>query len=172
MLCFFSASSCSHKISASVVFSSLPLCQLYLMDHSHALLCYFEKKKRGRGVSWVGEFPYRQRKMYFCFSLPQTNTPLGLALGLEGIWEWHETKQQQQPLKQVWTFLEDCLACRYAWMGVTEWEWRHLIYSQALKPAGQQQQGHYGQTPASQSCATGSSLEVEGRMCMFVWRWR
>lgn len=42
---FFSASSCSHKISASVVFSSLPLCQLYLMDHSHALLCYLKKER-------------------------------------------------------------------------------------------------------------------------------
>lgn len=45
LVVFFSASPCSHKISASVVFSSLPLCQLYLMDHSHALLCYFEKKR-------------------------------------------------------------------------------------------------------------------------------
>lgn len=86
--------------------------------------------------------------MYFCFSLPQTNTPLGLALGIAEIWEWHETKQQQQSLTQVWTFLEDCLACRYAWTGVTEREWRHLIYSQALEPADQQQQGHYGQAPA------------------------
>lgn len=52
VLCFFSASSCSHKISAPVVFSSLPLCQLYLMDHSHALLCYLKKEEeRGRGVS-------------------------------------------------------------------------------------------------------------------------
>lgn len=28
-------------------------------------------------------------------------------------------------------------------MSVTEWEWWHLIYSQALEPASRQQGGHY-----------------------------
>lgn len=59
-----------------------------------------------------------------------------------------QSSKQQQALTQAWTFLGDCLACRYAWLSVTEWEWRHLIYSQALEPASRQQGGHYGQALA------------------------
>lgn len=97
--------------------------------------------------------------MYFCFSVRQANTPLGLALGLAVVWEWHETKQRTtQPLRQAWTFLGDCLACRYAWMSVTKWERRHWIYSQALEPAGRQQRGHYGQALDRLDCPRGSTF--------------
>lgn len=41
-------------------------------------------------------------------------------------------------------------------MSVTEWEQRHPIYSQALEPAGQQQQGHYGQALPGFVCLRGS----------------
>ena len=70
-----------------------------------------------------------------------------------------QSSKQQQPLRQAWTFLRDCLARRYAWMSVTEWELRHRSDSQALEPAGRpQQQGHYDQVPALFVCPGRSLL--------------
>lgn len=70
-----------------------------------------------------------------------------------------QSSKQQQPLRQAWTFLGDCLARRYAWMSVTEWELRHRSDSQALEPAGRpQQQGHYDQVPALFVCPGRSLL--------------
>lgn len=130
---FFFTAPCSHKISASIIFSFLP-------DHSHGFLCCSERKKstEAKKVSRVEEFPYKQRKMYFC-TLQQTNTPLGLTFG--GLRNLGTASEQ--------TFLGDCLACVYAWMDVTEWERRHLICSHAPEPAGLQQRRHYGRAPAS-----------------------
>lgn len=43
-------------------------------------------------------------------------------------------------------------------MSVTEWEWRHRLYSQTLEPAGRQQRGHYDQALARFVCPRGSTF--------------
>lgn len=87
----------------------------------------------------------------------QTNTPSGLSGGLEAAANgMRKSNKRQQTLREGWTFLGDCLACRYAWKSVTEWEHRNQIYSHALETAGGQQQRHYEQKVANFLCLTGS----------------
>lgn len=49
--------------------------------------------------------------MYFGFYARQANTPLGLALGLAVIWEWHETKQQTTTAPQTSLDILKRLSC-------------------------------------------------------------
>lgn len=85
---------------------------------------------------------------------------------------WDKAANNNCSLHRPGTFLGDCLACRYAWMSVTEWEWKHVIYSQAPEPAGRQQQGHYGQALALALCSPeGPGLEAEKLLQMCRWRY-
>lgn len=85
--------------------------------------------------------------MYFGVSERQANTPIGLSLGLAGVWERPGTKQQtNQPLRRAPTFLEIVLQAGTA-AGASDWEqlgaWRPPSHSQAPGRAERQQQGYY-----------------------------
>jgi len=122
----------------------------FLPDHSHTFLSFFWNKKKTEIKS--EEVTLSTKKNVFLLFSLKNQYSLRSSVGLQKCGNaMRRSSKQEQPLRQAGTFFGDCLACRYAWMSVTEWEWRHLIYSQALWPAGQQQQRHYGQTLASLS---------------------
>lgn len=130
----------------------------YHISLSALLSCQITKWE-GREVSWADKFPHEQRKNVFLPFCKTSQYSLRSGLGPHSSLGMHETKQQtKQPLRQAWTFLGDCLACRYACKSVTEWEQWHQMDSQALEPAVRLQQMHYSQALAHFVCPTGSTF--------------
>lgn len=82
---------------------------------THTLLYHFEREKRRARGKLSRRIPsYTKKKCIWFFFVRQANTPLGLALGLVAVWEWHETKQQITTAPQTSLDILRRLSCTQA----------------------------------------------------------
>lgn len=101
--------------SSSIIFPTFSLSAFLSCPITHTLLYHFEREKRRARGKLSRRIPsYTKKKCIWFFFVRQANTPLGLALGLVAVWEWHETKQQITTAPQTSLDILRRLSCTQA----------------------------------------------------------